>query len=293
MSLTFGTNIEADTNNARKVGTSAKKFLINDSGNYASFYGTSETGSSTAEKAVTCAEFSDSNLSAGTTIRIKFTYANGVASPTLKINGGTAKNIYLYGTTAPSTSASTSWNSGAIISFTYDGTAWIMDDWLNTDTTSSVDQNAPKASSDTGKYPVIHAYDTNSSTTSSQNVYKAGATYQPSTGLLYLQDKPVVYGDYTSSSAPSSPVTGQIWFKQATMNIDEAKVLVLSATTSSLPTTINDSRITSDMEVMKHEVGNSAYVSGDLTFTVASGSLTISGTLTDSTTIRAWLLRGR
>ena len=105
--------------------------------------------------------------------------------------------------------------------------------------------------------------------------------------------KDVVIGEYSSSSAPSSAVAGQIWFKDATMTIDEARVLVLSATTSNLPTTINDARITADMEIIKQEVGNPSYVSGSLTYTVASGSVTITGTLTDSTTIRVWLLRSR
>ena len=41
--------------------------------------------------------------------------------------------IYRYGTVPPMTTEST-WNPGAIIGFTYDGTAWVMHDWLNDNT---------------------------------------------------------------------------------------------------------------------------------------------------------------
>lgn len=98
-------------------------------------YGTCATAAGTAAKVVTCANFD--TLITGVTIHIKFTYANTVASPTLDVNGTGAKYIYRYGTTAPSTSAKTSWNAGSVVSFTYDGTAWIMNDWLNNDTTYS------------------------------------------------------------------------------------------------------------------------------------------------------------
>lgn len=92
-------------------------------------YGTCDTAAATAAKVVTCSDFT--TLLTGVTIHVKFTYANGVASPTLNVNSTGAKNIYRYGTTAPSTSAATSWQAGAVVSFTYDGSAWIQNDWLN------------------------------------------------------------------------------------------------------------------------------------------------------------------
>lgn len=293
MSMTFATNLDADSNNTRKIGTSSSKFILNDSGNYAAFYGTCATGASTAAKAVTCTEFGNGNLVAGTTIRVKFTYSNTASNPTLSVNGGTATTIYRYGTTAPSTSTDTSWNAGAVVSFTHDGSSWIMNDWINSDTKGTVNQNAVIGSSDTNKYSVIHAYDTTSTTLNSSAVYKAGATYQPSTGYLFIQDKPVVYGEYTTSATPSSPVLGQLWLKQSSMSLEEARVLVVSATTSSLPTTINDARIKSDMEVMKVETGSASINPSSLLITVANGSATISGSLSTSTTIKLWLLRGR
>lgn len=92
-------------------------------------YGTCDTAAGTAAKVVTCGDFDA--LITGVTIHVKFTYANSVASPTLNVNGTGAKNIYRYGTTAPSTSAASSWNAGAVVTFTYDGSYWIMNDWIN------------------------------------------------------------------------------------------------------------------------------------------------------------------
>lgn len=83
-------------------------------------YGTCGTAAGTAAKVVTCANFT--TLITGVTIHVKFTNSNTVANPTLNVNNTGAKNIYRYGTTAPSTSAKTSWQAGAVVSFTYDGT---------------------------------------------------------------------------------------------------------------------------------------------------------------------------
>lgn len=106
------------------------------------FYGTCATAAATAAKIV---KLSDSNINAATLITgmmlsVKFTYANGVASPTLTVqtSGGTqliaAKSIMRYGTTAPSTNAATSWRAGAVVNFIYDGTNWVE--------TSSIDDNS-------------------------------------------------------------------------------------------------------------------------------------------------------
>lgn len=80
-------------------------------------YFTCATAAATAAKVAAAADTSlDSiTLMTGLTIYVKFTYANGVANPTLalyKSDGTTsllaAKSIKRYGTTAPSTSAASS-----------------------------------------------------------------------------------------------------------------------------------------------------------------------------------------
>ena len=111
-------------------------------------YGTCDTAKGTAAKVVTCANFT--TLITGVTIHVKFTNSNTVANPTLNVNSTGAKNIYRYGTTAPSTTAATSWQAGAVVSFTYDGTNWIMNDWLNDNTTYTAASATPNAVSSAG-----------------------------------------------------------------------------------------------------------------------------------------------
>lgn len=96
-------------------------------------YGTCDTAAATAAKVATIQDSQAFTLMTGVTVHIKMTNANGVASPTLNVNSTGAKRIKRYGTTDPGTAASSSWNAGAVVSFTYDGTYWQMNDWENTD----------------------------------------------------------------------------------------------------------------------------------------------------------------
>ena len=93
-------------------------------------YGICETAAAEPAKTVEMIGFT---LLEGTTIHIKFTYNNTVNSPTLNVNNTGAKPIVQYGTTATGTSSSTSgWYAGAVVSFTYDGTSWVRDQGFNT-----------------------------------------------------------------------------------------------------------------------------------------------------------------
>lgn len=100
-------------------------------------FGTCSTAAATAAKTVTLYDSMSFTLAKGASVFVKFTNANSVASPTLAVNGTTAKAIMRYGTTAPSTSAKTSWQAGSVVHLVYDGTYWQMVGWLNDDTTYS------------------------------------------------------------------------------------------------------------------------------------------------------------
>ncbi len=109
--------------------------LVNDSGFITSpnvVYCTCSTAAATAAKVATIVEGTLSSLTAGAQAIVKFTNANGKANPTLKIGDTEAKSIMRYGTTAPSTSAASSWNAGSCVLFIYDGTYWQMANYLNT-----------------------------------------------------------------------------------------------------------------------------------------------------------------
>lgn len=66
-------------------------------------------------------------------------------------------------------------------------------------------------------------------------------------------------------------------------------VEVTSSSFSSLPVTISDSNITADHVVVNSVLSNPAAQTGDWTVTTSTGSLTISGSISDSTTVTLYL----
>lgn len=71
-------------------------------------------------------------------------------------------------------------------------------------------------------------------------------------------------------------------------------VLVLEvASFSSLPQTITNSSITSDMVVVNSVLGSPAAQTGDWTITTSDGSLTVSGSISGSTTLTLYLAKSR
>ena len=99
-------------------------------GELSPLYGTCATAQDTAAKVATVNGVTE--LTTGLTIHVRFSAANTIANPTLNVNSLGAVAIKRYGTTAPSTSAASSWNAGAVLSLTYDGTYWMLNDWNNT-----------------------------------------------------------------------------------------------------------------------------------------------------------------
>ena len=78
------------------------------------------TAAATAAKVATLTTFA---LETGAQVRIKFTYANSVANPTLNINDTGAKAIFWRGAALASTQY---WAAGQILDFIYDGTNWVL-----------------------------------------------------------------------------------------------------------------------------------------------------------------------
>ena len=86
-------------------------------------YCTCSTGASTADKTASLEGFV---LDTGASVKVKFTNTNTAANPTLNINSTGAKSIMQYGTTVAGTTATESWDDGAVVEFVYDGTNWVM-----------------------------------------------------------------------------------------------------------------------------------------------------------------------
>lgn len=84
-------------------------------------YGVCATGASTVAKTVAIDYSSTLSLFTGLTVRVKFSSANTASNPTLNVNGTGAKAMMLFGSLRL-----TSWEAGAVITFTYDGTNWVV-----------------------------------------------------------------------------------------------------------------------------------------------------------------------
>jgi len=103
-----------------RIGDSTDEIAIGSSA-----YGECSTAAGTKAKTVDIPGFA---LNPGTTIHVKFINSNSASSPTLNVSDTGAKAIVLHGSTAAGTSSETSgWYAGAVISLTYDGTYWIRD----------------------------------------------------------------------------------------------------------------------------------------------------------------------
>lgn len=77
-------------------------------------------------------------------------------------------------------------------------------------------------------------------------------------------------------------------------SIEETKVLVITTSSfSSLPQTINNTKITSDMVVVNSILSNPSAQTGNWTITTSNGSLTISGSISGSTTLTLYLEKQR
>lgn len=139
-------------------------------------YGECNTAAATAAKVVTVTSNSF-NLYSGVTVRIKFDYTNTASAPTLNVNDTGAKNIVKWGTTAVGTSTSTSWTAGSIVSFTYDGTSWVMNDHIDdTDTNNAVLQSPVSASK---QYEVLFSHSANNTAETASVGKNDGFLYNP------------------------------------------------------------------------------------------------------------------
>ena len=115
------------------------------------YFGTCSTGASTNAKVVVCPEFTAAmaDWPVGTTIKVHFTNGCTATAPTLNVNSKGAVNIYSYGTTI----GLHPWRKGSIVTFTYDGTYWRMND-VN-DFASEVQRSLLTSESADYFYPMI------------------------------------------------------------------------------------------------------------------------------------------
>ena len=92
------------------------------------FYGVCSTPAGTAAKVVNNVA-GVTELTAGLTIRVKFENSNQTNAPTLNVNSLGAFPINQFGSTAAGKDTGNSWAANQVVSLTYDGTAWQMNDY--------------------------------------------------------------------------------------------------------------------------------------------------------------------
>lgn len=110
--------------------------------------------------------------------------------------------------------------------------------------------------------------------------------------------------DTTKMDLVSSPTSGHLLTTDSTGQAtdsgssisdvqEEVKCLVCNISSiSALPFTLNRANITSDMVVINSVLSNPSAQTGDWTVTTSNGSLSISGSISGSTTITLYLMRG-
>ena len=194
-------------------------------------YGTCSTAAGTAAKVVTCADFD--HLLEGVTIHVKFTHTNTASNATLNVNSTGAKPLCKYGTTRAGRTVADSWESGAIVSLTYDGTSWMMNDVI-----IDLDQKTGSSSS-TSKLFLVGATSQASATTtySNANVYAENgalhATSYNGYSLAAASAKGVDTSISSGSTSANLPTTAAVAAYVATQMGDVAGALVYKGTATS------------------------------------------------------------
>ena len=91
-------------------------------------YAICSSSASVVSKTATIQDQQEFTLFVGETIHIQFVHTNTASNPTLNVNDTGAKPIYRYGTTAVGITPSDSWPAGTMLSITYDGNGWQIND---------------------------------------------------------------------------------------------------------------------------------------------------------------------
>ena len=81
-------------------------------------------------------------------------------------------------------------------------------------------------------------------------------------------------------------------FKQAVSELSDILIVSVSSF-SSLPKTVSNSNVTSDMVVIKAELGTPSAQTSAWDVTTSTGSLSITGTISGSTTLKLYLAKSR
>lgn len=175
---TFKGSLSGNASTATKLQTARTidGFSFDGSANI-NHYATCGTAAGTAAKVATI-NTGTFTLTTGATVYVKFTNANTVASATLNVNSTGAKPIFHNGAAI---SASSYIKAGGLYQFVYDGTNWIINAGVDTNSDTKVTQTATTTNAN---YEVLFSATANNSTLTEQARKNSNLLFNPSTGTL-------------------------------------------------------------------------------------------------------------
>ena len=228
-------------------------------------YAVCNTVASVATKSVTLTNFV---LSTGASVKVKFTYTNTAANPTMNINSTGAKAIMQHGAVPVGTTEDESWTAGDIVELVYDGTNFVI-----------VGRSDDLADKVEGLMDSL------------TDAYSASATYKVGELCIYNN---TLYRCTTAITTAEAWTAGH-WTATTIADEIENRCLFFTGVTVSATTgTIlskSDSRITADHVVASCVWTNPSYITTDVTWTTAAGSLTMTGTCSTETTAAIILVK--
>ena len=174
-------------------------------------YGLCTTAANVAAKEVTISELD--TLITGLTIHVKFTNANRAEQPTLTIPSvdSVARRIYRHGAVSPGVTDREAWYAGAVVSLTFDGTAWEMNDWQSDTTYGNASTSAAGLMSATDKL----ALDNIRTKRTTSLVFEGLST------TTWTEENPKTYASYPYTAEISCPGVTANHFAQVCFNPED------------------------------------------------------------------------
>lgn len=292
----------------------AGPFEISGGGGNGTYYGVCSTAANVAEKVVTIDGITE--LTDGLSVRIYFENNNTQAFATLKINDLSAVPLYRSGTTR----VNNDWSAGTVVDFVYDSGKFVMVDGsiastsaygktiLSNSTTNQSTSSAlvpgalyTFANGTVAPYYTVKAYAVGDIVRNENKLYRCttaipsgeswNASHWTQIGSL-AEEMPRAYTSNPAMDGTASPGSATSWARGDHVHpIDALAISVASF--NALPKTVTNSSIESDMVCIHSELGTPAAQLSDWTVTTSAGSLTISGTISGSTTLKLYLIKSR
>lgn len=167
-----------------------------------------------------------------------------------------------------------------------------MNVWIGTYVVETLTY-APLASPAFTGVPTAPTATSGTSTTQIATTQFVATAVNNGTAALAPKASPALTGTPTAPTAVAGTSTTQIattaFVTTALANAASKMLKVMTSSISSLPVTISNSAITSDMEVIGSQLSDPSAQNGDWTITTSNGSLTISGTISGTTTVTLYL----